>query len=42
MIDDPASSNRALKLVPRVIETGLFIGMADVAVVAAGDGVKIM
>ena len=42
MIDDPAGLNRALKLLPGVVETGLFIGMADVAVVAAEDGVKII
>ena len=42
MINDPASTNRTLKLLPGVVETGLFIGMADVAVVAAEDGVKII
>lgn len=42
MIDDPARLNRELKLLPGVVETGLFVGMADVAVVAGERGVELI
>jgi ribose 5-phosphate isomerase A len=38
-IDDPAKLDRALHAVPGVVETGLFVGRADVVLVADGGGV---
>jgi len=39
-IDDPAALDRALRAIPGVVETGLFVGRADVVLVAepGGDG----
>ncbi len=42
VIDDPEMLDEALKMVPGVVENGLFIGIADVAIVAAADGVKVI
>jgi ribose 5-phosphate isomerase A len=39
-IDDAAALDRALRDVPGVVETGLFVGRADVVIVAGADGVK--
>ena len=39
-IDEPARLNEALRALPGVVETGLFVGMADHAIVAGPDGVK--
>jgi ribose 5-phosphate isomerase A len=39
-IEDPGALDRALKGIPGVVETGLFVGRADVVVVAAKSGVK--
>ena len=41
-IDDPEMLDEALKMVPGVVENGLFIGIADVAIVAGADGVKVI
>ncbi|MBA2338892.1 MAG: ribose-5-phosphate isomerase RpiA [Pyrinomonadaceae bacterium] len=41
-INDPASLHRALKLLAGVIETGLFIGMADIAIIASESGVEVI
>jgi ribose 5-phosphate isomerase A len=38
-IDDPERLDAALKLVPGVVENGLFLGMADLAIVAGPDGI---
>lgn len=38
---DPAHVERALRARPGVVETGLFLGMADVAVIAGGSGVTV-
>jgi ribose 5-phosphate isomerase A len=38
-IDDAEELNRRLKLVPGVIETGLFIGLADVVYLGKADGI---
>jgi ribose 5-phosphate isomerase A len=38
-IGDPAAVDGALKALPGVIETGLFIGLADMAIFAGPDGV---
>lgn len=39
-IPDPNALDRHLKLTPGVVETGLFLGMAERAYVAAPDGVR--
>jgi ribose 5-phosphate isomerase A len=41
-IDDPESLDEALKFIPGVIENGLFLGMADLAVVAGAEGVVVL
>jgi ribose 5-phosphate isomerase A len=41
-IEDPESLDAALKLVPGVVESGLFLGIADAAVVAGPDGVVVL
>ncbi|WP_072377151.1 ribose-5-phosphate isomerase RpiA [Hyphomicrobium sp. NDB2Meth4] len=41
-IEDPEELDEALKLVPGVIENGLFIGIADLAIIAAPDGVLLI
>jgi len=39
-IDDPAGLERELKSIPGVLETGLFLGFADIAYVGTADGVR--
>jgi ribose 5-phosphate isomerase A len=39
-IDDPRALDLALKSIPGVVETGLFVARADVVVVAGADGVR--
>ena len=39
-IDDPAGLERELKSIPGVLETGLFLGYADLAYVGTPDGVR--
>jgi ribose 5-phosphate isomerase A len=39
-IDDPASLDIALRAIPGVVETGLFVGRADVVLVADGNDVR--
>ncbi|ADJ23650.1 ribose 5-phosphate isomerase [Hyphomicrobium denitrificans ATCC 51888] len=41
-IDDPEALDDALKLVPGVVETGLFLGIADVGIVAGPMGVEVL
>ncbi len=41
-IDDPESLDEALKFIPGVVENGLFLGIADVAIIAGQDGVKVL
>ena len=41
-IEDPEELDEALKLVPGVIENGLFIGIADLAIIAAPDGLLLI
>ncbi|MEM2906685.1 MAG: ribose-5-phosphate isomerase A [Candidatus Odinarchaeota archaeon] len=36
-INDPASLNMKIKMLPGVIETGLFIGLADTVLIGKGD-----
>jgi ribose 5-phosphate isomerase A len=37
-IDDPAALDRAIRVLPGVVETGLFVGRADLVIVAHQDG----
>jgi ribose 5-phosphate isomerase A len=39
-IEDPVSLDRALRAIPGVVETGLFVGRADVVIVAGADGTR--
>lgn len=41
-IEDPESLDEALKFIPGVVENGLFLGMADAAVIAGPDGVSVL
>ena len=41
-IADPEALDEALKLVPGVVENGLFLGVADAAIVAGPDGVAVL
>jgi ribose 5-phosphate isomerase A len=41
-IPEPEELDEALKLIPGVIENGLFIGIADVAIIAAADGISVI
>lgn len=41
-IDDAEELDEALKLIPGVIENGLFIGIADLAIIAAADGITLI
>jgi ribose 5-phosphate isomerase A len=41
-IDEPEALDEALKLVPGVVENGLFLGIADAAIVAGPDGVVVI
>jgi len=41
-IEDPARLERELKLLPGVVECGLFVGMADLAVVSDGERVELV
>lgn len=40
IIDDPAALDRELHAIPGVVETGLFVGRADVVLVAEAGGVR--
>jgi ribose 5-phosphate isomerase A len=40
IIDDPASLDRALRSIPGVVETGLFVSRASVVIVAGEDGLR--
>ena len=39
-IDDPATLERAIRAIPGVIDTGLFLGTADTVVVSDGDTIR--
>lgn len=41
-IDDPEALDDALKLVPGVVENGLFLGIADVGIIAGPMGVEVI
>ncbi len=42
LIDDPDALEDALRLIPGVVESGLFIGIADVGVIVGPNGVEIL
>ena len=42
LIEVPEALDEALKLVPGVVESGLFLGIADAAIVAGPDGVAVL
>jgi hypothetical protein len=41
-IDNPEALDQALKRVPGVVENGLFLGIADAAIIAGPDGVAVI
>ena len=41
-IDDPAAMDHALAGIPGVMEHGLFIGLAQMAIIAGPDGIKVV
>jgi ribose 5-phosphate isomerase A len=41
-IEAPEALDQALKLVPGVVENGLFLGIADAAIIAGPDGVAVL
>ncbi|WP_295555154.1 ribose-5-phosphate isomerase RpiA [uncultured Hyphomicrobium sp.] len=41
-IDDPESLDEALKFIPGVVENGLFLGIADAAIVGGPNGVSVI
>ncbi|MCC7250386.1 ribose-5-phosphate isomerase RpiA [Hyphomicrobium sp.] len=41
-IDDPESLDEALKFIPGVVENGLFLGIADAAVIGGPEGVSVI
>ncbi len=42
LIEDPDALEDALRLIPGVVESGLFIGIADVGVIVGPNGVEIL
>jgi ribose 5-phosphate isomerase A len=41
-IEEPEALDEALKLVPGVVESGLFLGIADAAIIAGPEGVVVL
>jgi ribose 5-phosphate isomerase A len=41
-IDDPEALDEALKLIPGVVENGLFLGIADAAIIAGPTGIAML
>lgn len=41
-IEDADALDEALKLIPGVVENGLFLGLADAAIIAGADGVQVL
>ena len=39
---DPEDLDEALKLIPGVVENGLFLGIADLAIIAGPDGISLI
>ena len=42
IIDDPEALDDALKLIPGVVENGLFLGIADLGIIAGPKGVEVL
>ena len=42
LIEDPEALDDALKLIPGVVENGLFIGIADIGIIAGPHGVEVL
>lgn len=41
-IEEPDALDEALKIIPGVVENGLFLGLADVAIIAGPGGVEVL
>jgi len=41
-IEDADALDTALKIIPGVVENGLFLGLADAAIIAGADGVEVL
>jgi ribose 5-phosphate isomerase A len=41
-IEEPEELDQALKMIPGVVENGLFLGIADLAIIAGPDGISLM
>ncbi len=41
-VDDPESLDEALKFIPGVVENGLFLGIADIAILGGPEGVTVI
>src|SRR5258705_230275 len=41
-IEEPDALDEALKLIPGVVEHGLFLGLADIAIIAGPEGVAVL
>ena len=41
-IEEPEDLDEALKLIPGVVENGMFLGIADLAIIAGADGITIL
>ena len=41
-IEAPEALDQALKLVPGVVENGLFLGIADAALIAGAEGITLL
>jgi ribose 5-phosphate isomerase A len=39
-LTDPAATDRSLRDIPGVVETGIFVGRADLVIVAGASGVR--
>jgi len=42
VIDDADALDEALKMIPGVVENGLFLGLADAAIIAGPEGVEVL
>lgn len=41
-IENPAKLDRTIKLLPGVVDTGLFISMADTVIIGTSNGLKVL
>ena len=41
-IDEPDALDEALKIIPGVVENGLFLGLADMAIIAGPGGIEVL